>query len=265
MPPSRLYPPSRPQSIGEVLDTGFRIFQSTLLPCLPYGVAWVIVGQLANIDDLAAGRPPRLFGGSDPIWWLWYALGLALTLILWSSLILRQSALASGAPSSMRGELRLALVRLPQLLALASSGIVACAVGLALLVVPGLYLAVAFLFAVPALFARRRGPLDALAYCARLVYGNWWRTAFILTIAAIVALVLYVVLAATALFALTAGGIADVAVITAVSRAAGIAMGAVIAPFACAMILATFGELRTRREGLDLAGRLSADSCSAPP
>ncbi len=264
MSPPRLYPPPRPQSIGEVLDTGFRIFQSTLLPCLPYGVAWVIVGQLANIHDLAAGRPPRLFGGSDPIWWLWYGLGLVLTLILWSSLILRQSALASGGSSSMRAELLITLARLPQLLALALSGVVAWAAGLALLVVPGLYLTIAFLFAVPALLARSQGPLDALAYCARLVYGNWWRTAFILTIAAIVALVLYVVLAVTALFAFTAGGIADVAVITAVSRAAGVAMGAVIAPFACAMVLATFGELRARREGLDLAGRLRADSCGAP-
>jgi hypothetical protein len=259
----RLYPPSRPQSIGEVLDSGFRIFQSTLLPCLPYGVAWVIVGQLASIHDLVAGRPPRAFGGSDPIWWLWYALGLLLTLILWSALILRQSALASGGASSMRGELRITLARLPQLLVLALSGVAAWAVGLALLVVPGLYLTVAFLFAVPALFARSRGPLDALAYCVRLLYGNWWRTAFILTIAAVVTLALYLVLAATALLAFTAGGIADVAMITALSRAAGIAMGAVIAPFACAMILATFGELRARREGLDLAGRLGADSCSA--
>jgi hypothetical protein len=265
MPAPRLYPPSRPQSIGEVLDAGFRIFQSTFLPCLPYGVAWVIVGQLANIHDLTAGRPPRAFGGDDPIGWLWFALGLTLTLILWGALILRQSALASGGTSSMRAELSITLARLPQLLALALSGVVAWVAGLALLAVPGLYLTVAFLFAVPALLARRRGPLDALAYCARLVYGNWWRTALILTIAAVVMLAWYMVLAATALLAFSAGGIADVAVVTAVSRAAGIAMGAIIAPFACAMILAIFGELRARREGLDLAERLRADSCGARP
>jgi hypothetical protein len=257
MPPPRLYPPSRPQSIGEVLDTGFRIFQSTLLPCLPYGVVWVIVGQLANLHDLATGRPLRVFGGADPIWWLWSLIGAVLTLTVWSSLILRQSALASGAASSMGAELRTALARLPQLVALMVMGAAACMVGLLLFVVTGLYLIVAFAFATPAMLARRLGPLDALRYCARLVYGNWWRTTFILIIAIVVILALYTVLVTVTVLVFGAGGIADVAVVTAVSRAAGIALGAVIAPLACAMILATFGELRARREGVDLEGRIA--------
>ncbi len=258
MPPPRLYPPSRPQSIGEVLDAGFRIFQSTLLPCLPYGVLWMIAGQLANIHDLVAGRPLRAFGGTDAVWWLWSVVGLVLTLVMWSSLILRQSTLASGRTSSMGAELRATLARLPQLIALVLMGTAACAIGLALLAVPGLYLTVAFLFAIPSLFARSLGPLDALTYSARLVRGNWWRTTLILAITTVVTLVLYTVLAVTVVLGFSAGGIADVAVVTAVSRACGIAMGTVIAPFASAMILATFGELRARREGLDPAGPVAS-------
>jgi hypothetical protein len=254
MSPPRFYPPSRPQSVGEVLDTGFRIFQSTLLPCLPYGVVWVIVGQLANLHELAAGRPLRAFGGADLAGWIWYVCGALLMLLIWSSLILRQSALASGVPSSMAAELRAVLAGLPQLLALVLVGAVAAAVGLLLLVVPGLYLIVAFTFAMPAMLTLRLGPLAALKYCVRLVRGNWWRTTLILGVATIIILVLYTVLVSVTLIAFGAGGSVDVAVVTAVSRAAGIALGAVIAPFACAMILATFGELRARREGADLEG-----------
>jgi hypothetical protein len=261
MSPPHFYPPSRPQSIGEVLDTGFRIFQSTLLPCLPYGVLWVIVGQLANLHDLAAGRPLRAFGGADLAWWLWSLAAALVMLYTWSSLILRQSALASGGGASMGAELRAVIAHAPQLLALVCAGAVASAVGLVLLVVPGLYLIVAFAFAIPAMLTRRLGPLEALKYCARLVYGNWWRTTLILGIATVVILALYAVIVAATLLAFGAGGIVDVALVTAVARAAGIALGAVIAPFACAMILATFGELRARREAIDLKGRIAhADS-----
>jgi hypothetical protein len=253
----RLYPPSRPQSIGEVLDTGFRIFQSTFLPCLPYGVLWVILGQLTNLHDLPAGRPWRAFGGADPTWWLGSLLAALAMLLIWSSLILRQSALASGAGASMAAELRAVVTHVPQLFALVCAGALACAAGLVLLVVPGIYLLVAFAFAIPALLTRGLGPLDALKYCARLVYGHWWRTALILGIATVVILALYAVIASATVLAFGAGGIADVALVTAVSRAAGIALGAVIAPFACAMILAAFGELRARREGIDVEGRIA--------
>jgi hypothetical protein len=257
------YPPHRPQSVGEVLDTGFRIFQSTLLPSLPYGVLWVLAAQLATLHDLAAGRPLRAFGGADPIWWLWYGLGMVLTLAVWTALILRQSALASGSPSSARAELRATLSRLPELVALAVMAAAACAVGLALLVAPGVYLVVAFAFAVPALLARSLGPLDALTYSARLVRGHWWRTTLILAIAAVIVLVMYIVLGILTLLVFTGFGVADVALVTAVSRAEGRALGVVIAPFASAMILATFAELRARREGLDIQDRLGADSCGA--
>ncbi|HUN76868.1 MAG TPA: hypothetical protein VMU40_20325 [Steroidobacteraceae bacterium] len=257
MSPPRSYRPSRPQSIGEVLDSGFRIFQSTLLPCLPYGALWVILGQLANLHDLAAGRPLRILGGADSTWWLWYVSGALLSILIWGSLILRQSALLSGAASSMGAELLAVLARAPQLLVLLCVGTAVCMVGLALLVVPGLYLLIAFAFAMPAMLTCGLGPLDALKYCARLLYGHWWRTTFILAVAAIVVLALYAVLATATLLAFGASGIADVALVTAVSRAVGVALGALLAPFACAMILATFGELRARREAADLHARIA--------
>ena len=51
-----LYPPPRPQSVGEILDSAFRIFRATLVQCLPYAIAAVIAGQLPNIYYLVSGE-----------------------------------------------------------------------------------------------------------------------------------------------------------------------------------------------------------------
>src|SRR2546430_4501110 len=55
--PNILYPPPRPQSVGEILDSAFRIFGVTLLRCLPYSFLGVIVGHLTTFYDLATGHP----------------------------------------------------------------------------------------------------------------------------------------------------------------------------------------------------------------
>ena len=73
-----LYPPTRPLSVGETLDSAFRIFGATLLRCLPYAVTGKIVGQLPNIYYLLTGRVRTLgFAFSDPLWWLLAVVGMA--------------------------------------------------------------------------------------------------------------------------------------------------------------------------------------------
>src|SRR5215469_14562616 len=108
-----LYPPSRPQSVGEVLDSAFRIYSATLLRCLPYSFASVILGQLLSLYDVlhrhgtgaAALRAVQMDRVSSPLWW-----GLLLLVIVGSTMFanavfLRQYTLASGHAASMRAEL----------------------------------------------------------------------------------------------------------------------------------------------------------------
>src|SRR5436853_219303 len=73
--PNILYPPPRPQSVGEILDSAFRIFGVTLLRCLPYSFLGVIVGHLTTFYDLATGHPVvpttlRARQTHDPLWWV---------------------------------------------------------------------------------------------------------------------------------------------------------------------------------------------------
>src|ERR1700726_1188461 len=114
----RLYPPTRPQLISEVLDTAFKIFSVSLLKTLPYGMLIPLAGQVVNIYNLVTGRLVHRVFPQDATGWVLYAVGVVLTLTLWAALVLRQRSIAAGAQVAMPAELALALRRAPALVAL---------------------------------------------------------------------------------------------------------------------------------------------------
>src|SRR5438132_573719 len=169
-----LYPPPRPQSVGEILDSAFRIFRATLVQCLPYAIAAVIAGQLPNIYYL----------------------------------------------------------------------VVALSCGGAVLLVTS------------------RGPLASLVHSFRLTSGSFWRLTLIYTVAFVLLMVLYLVsgLLAGLVSVLLAHG--DIAVITAATTVFVVILSAVGTPFFWALALAVLGDLSVRKEGADLAQRLSSPAAS---
>src|SRR5207237_10891988 len=102
-----LYPPPRPQSVGEILDSAFRIFRATLVKCLPYAIAAGIAGQLPNIYYLVSGRNmlQGLAGFRDPVWVTLYILGYVIAIVLWSAVLLPQYAHWTGPPSEPSSDL----------------------------------------------------------------------------------------------------------------------------------------------------------------
>jgi len=97
-----LYPPARPLTIGEVLDSAFRIFRATLLRCLPYSVLAMVAGQLQNIYDIATGHPLHQFGRGDPLWWLLYVLGIFMAYMFINAILVRQVRMVTGAQSAVQ-------------------------------------------------------------------------------------------------------------------------------------------------------------------
>jgi hypothetical protein len=248
--------PSRPQSVGEVLDSAFRIFQATLLKCLPYGLAAMLAAQAPNIYDLARGVPPRGFGANDSTWWFLYAAGTLATLACWCAILLRQDCMLRGEPYSARRELATTVRRLPAIAALFVLSLIALAVGLAAFVLPGVYLSVSLVLAWPALMIEGRGPLEALNVAVRITRHHWWHAAAVLTIGFTIVLVFVLGVTICAIALPFAGG-ADVAIATALAAAVLVVMGAIGVPFFGALIIATYGNLLVRRNALDLERRLS--------
>ncbi|MGH8217686.1 MAG: hypothetical protein ACREUT_03825 [Steroidobacteraceae bacterium] len=249
-----LYPPPRPQSIGEVLDAGFRLFRATLGHCLPYGALVMIAGELGNLYELFSGRLPSatLELEHDRTWWTWYGVGLAIMLLLWGALLTRQDALARRRPVSMTAELGASLRKFPQLVALTLIAWGGITLGLLLLVVPGLYLAVALAFGAPALFVGgASGPVRALAESLRLVRGEWRRTALLMVLVILITLAVDGVLSAvlTAASAVIADvDVADRMRVASISEIVGVIVGSITAPFWSAMILAIYADLVRRAE-----------------
>lgn len=254
---ARLYPPPRPQLISEVLDTAFKIFSASLLKVLPYGMLITLAGQLVNIYNLVTGRLVRRLFPQDPTGWVLYALGMILTLTLWAALILRQRAIAQGAPVAMQAEIAAAVRRLPVLVLVAIFNVIAVGVGFVLLVIPGVYLLIALWMAVPVLVLENTGPVDAVKSSLRLVHGHWWRTFAILlvTIAIYIVFVVLGVVALAMVVQLERG--ADVAVVTATSTVLVISLGAFSVPFMAAITLAVLGDLAARHAAV-ADGRVDA-------
>ena len=270
---SILYPPVRPQSIGEVLDSAFRMFKATLVPCLPYGVLATVAGQLQNIYLIVTGRALRSFTNTDPLWWGLYVLGALLGGTLLNAIFIRQAAIASGLRSTGSAALREALRQAPATLAL---GLIILAIlgacFVPLVVVPRAYwpllgvlaagVGIFFLCSWPALLVGHKGVIGSLRQSAKLIRGNWWRTVMIYAVA--VTMIIVVSVTAAIVFSVLAafGATRDLAVATAVSAVTVVASGAVYMPFVTAMTLALYGDLQARKEGIDLERRIAGAPAS---
>jgi hypothetical protein len=252
----RLYPPLRPQSVSEVLDTAFHIFAASLLKNLPYGILLILAGQLVNIYSLATGRPLSALP-HDASSGLVYAVSLVAVCTIWIAIILRQCAIAQGETHSMRAELTRALRIVPQIVVLAVLSIAAFAVGFVLLVVPGIYLLVALSVAVPALVLQRRSPIDAMRFSVHLMRGSWWRTLAVFVVTLTILFVFYILAIILAAVAVQFARGADIALVTAAATVLIIALGAFTTPFFAAALLAVFGDLLARQAEVAPSGRQS--------
>jgi len=90
-----------------------------------------------------------------------------------------------------------------------------------------------------------------------LIKNHWWRTATVYTVAIVIVFVFYLLIAAlnALVFAMlhSTSGAA-----TLVSQLFSIAVGTVLVPFFPAVLLAIYYDLKLRRDGADLADRVSA-------
>jgi hypothetical protein len=274
------YPPERQLSVGEVLDLSFRIYRATFVKCLLFATCGVIAGQLAGIYALLRGRnlaqapaaaAAMLALMQDRTLVALYIVGLVLTLLFYAAVLLRQHAVITDGAGG--GELTAALRRTPALVGLVvliGLGCLACFVPAlvtggalrVLLIVAGVvalsYGLVALSCAMTVLLLEDVGPLASLTRSWRLTAGSFWRLSIIYTVALIILIALELVIASVAGFLAGAVAHGDVAMVTAFAEVIGIILGALVTPFYGALALAVLADLKIRKEGADLAQRISA-------
>jgi hypothetical protein len=241
----------------------------------------MIAGQLPNIYSLARGEP---FGGylrGDPITIVLAILGSVIAVYFSGVILIRQREVAQGGRRQMRAELAEGLGRMPALIGVSLVSMALLAVVPALLLaadlkqvspsahlplmvasavlalpiawlLPGLSMAVA----VAAL--TRNGPFASLKQGIWLAYRSWWRTMLTFVVWAILLVVLNLVAVIMLMLSLQVFGASDVITLSAATPVVFVALRAVGLPFLVAILLAVYGELIVRKQGVDLERRVAS-------
>lgn len=284
--------PSRPESIGRVLDIAFQMYRASIFRVVPLTLAAALVDFPVNLywlrltGTLQANTDPRdvlkIFSqvASDESQWAILLLSWIIKLWLLSAVLLQVNAIAAERELTTGMALRQAarpvasmfvatiLYAIALLLAFLVGVFIfsMAALSRSFLVIflfsfvasaPVLLFAISLTFAGPMILFAAKGPFSALTASHSLVMGAWWRTTTILTVGSIVLFVIYL-----AAFSIVAGVYAAFPTWTLFEKGATLAVNTVLTllmtPLVVALLLATFRELQLRKQGGDLLGRVAA-------
>ncbi|HEY2808140.1 MAG TPA: hypothetical protein VGI91_05065 [Steroidobacteraceae bacterium] len=245
------------------------------MKCLPLAALAILGAQLPTLYLLSAGRglnTSLLVTMREPGYQGVYFVSALLSLVLNATILLRQYKLSTG--SQPGGEVATMARRVLALLVLTLLFVftfLVCLAPAALLLtgVPkGLvavlclmlisYVFVSLSCAYAVLILERVGPMTSLRRSWSLTRGSFWRLTAVYTVALIILIVFYVVLGTATGFVVALVAHGELAVMTAVYAVVAVALGTFVVPFYSAVQLAVFGDLSARREGADLAQRISA-------
>ncbi|HTY92546.1 MAG TPA: hypothetical protein VMC02_01580 [Steroidobacteraceae bacterium] len=266
--------PTVPRSIGGVLDDTLQLFKASIPSCwLPALLVSLVTGVLsyaviAAMPVTATLRSTELLARYRLLigtFGIWYLVVIVLSLVLYGMLIVNVVAVSRGETPAFGASLAKAARRAPSLFLGSLIFGIAIAIGFLLLVIPGFYVWNRLqLYMVP-LVTESQGPGESLGTSWRLVGGNWWRTAAVVTVVIIILFVLELVLGVLAgiIGAIGGGGLSgSPAVLAARMSLITLIVGAVVRIFTLPLVFAAFvaiyQDLQLRKGGGDLEARLGA-------
>jgi len=252
----------RPMSSGEILNVALKIYRrrfgvmARLVAIFVIPVE-IIAGLLRAItvrESTTAGGTTHLSGSAGGAFFGSIAasllLGLAIQLASAASLKAVSDAYL-GHPSDWRESFSFVWQRLAQVVVVGLMVLVLSSIGL-LLVLPGVYLWIIWLVAMPALLIEGQTGFAALRRSRELVAGRWWATFGTYVLAYVFALIVNLVIGTIigAAFSSASGRAAQ-----GVAIAIGdVASAVVTTPFVAAVVALLYFDLRHRREGFGSAG-----------
>jgi hypothetical protein len=248
-------PPDAPQSIGGVLDDGFRLFRASLAKVVVLTFFGILAGQLPNLMISDSGGVPAvnmMLLGS-------LLLSMLISALFYGAVVGRMNAVVQQRDMTLRDALAFGLGRMLPLFAFTVLYVLILIVGSLLLLVPGIIFGVSLMFGALVVLLEGRGPVASLKISHNLVWGNWWRTMVIISVGVIVMMTAYLMVIFVAGFAIAFGDNGDpTSLVQFLELVLLPLLGAVAAPLLYALTLATYNDLKLRRSGADLEQRLGA-------
>jgi hypothetical protein len=275
--------PTEPRSIGGVLDDGFRLWRSA------FSKAWPIalMGQLLMAIPLAIywvqfGAP--LGGQQAAVAMMKGSVGLSLTYLVFSiaaigfhnAVIAQTDSTTNGAGETIGQSLSIGFrllgraflmgvlvgfaVALPLVvlffILLGASTMVRVIVG-AMAFLVGCYAVGKIILGAVVLIVEDKRATESLRRSWTLTSGYWWHVAIILTVLVIVVVAVFLFIGIIAgIVAASMGSIGGISGI--LVQGISLLGNTLISPLYAAVLVAIYHDLKLRKEGADLAGRVNA-------
>lgn len=251
----------QPQSIGQVLDSGFKLYRSSFKSILPLaalsGIATsapTVIQALSSNPDLPADDGMGLIASIAFIVFMLFSFLVMVALVDGMKRFMETGSIALGAA------FQVGLKRfLPVVFAMFLYGI-ACMVGIVLLIVPGVIISLSASLFIYAMVFDGLGPIASLKRSHKLVWGHWWRTATVITVPVII----YIVLFLGAGIVLGVAGVMgmvdmDGTLALLFQAAFQAVVTTLISPVLYAIGIVQFSDLKLRKDGGDLAARMQQE------
>lgn len=281
---------NEPQGIGRNLDNGFRLLFAgigsaallLLIMIIIDAVLFVVMGSgfFAIMGELQKGEMPA---GGFGLFFLFMALVTIIYMLFNNAMTAKYGAIAYGQEMSLGGAigigarkiipvlvygilymLVLAVSSLPLIVLMAllhPQGLLAMVI-IIIGSIPPMILGLSLYLGPYLIIIDDKGIFESLSESHKLVWGNWWRTALYLTI--IIVIMFAVMLAVQLTFGLLIGLVANVGpgdgkmsfliVLQVVNQLVSL----VFMPVLIALLIPYYHDLKLRKEGGDLAARISA-------
>jgi hypothetical protein len=268
----------RPLGVGEILDVAITIYRRnfrTLLTLVfvvvaPFEILSALIQASALPDSsFLTDAAPGTVEVDDDFWLAIAAFGAATMLSFIAGIIATGASFKAiadgylGESAEWRPALAYAARRLHSILWVTILGTFLAVLGLVLLIVPGVYLYVAFAVAIPVLLTEGVKGRKALGRSRRLVRGRWWGTFGVVFLGAIlVGIVEGALVGLTAI--VTTLDTADPTLGSFLANTTATVLASVIAtPLSAAFVTVLYFDLRVRKEAFDL--QLLAEQIGVEP
>ena len=252
---------SEPQGIGKTIDSGFKLFfasfKSVILLALILGALNVVPQFL--MPSALEGDPQAMANLGTTMIIAIFAI-LILSLILTAAMIAKVGAVAQGSSMSLGSSLGRGLKAFFPMLFGTIMYSIAVAIGSILLLIPGIILMLSLIFYSYIIVIEREGPISALKTSHNLVWGNWWRTALLLTILFVIVYVLLIGLTIPISIALPLmlPTQQDPMMFMYVFNISYAIIYAIVTPLMLSLFVVVYYDLKARKSGADLAARIEA-------
>ncbi|MGH8262609.1 MAG: hypothetical protein ACRET4_03945 [Steroidobacteraceae bacterium] len=255
--------PRRPGSIGQVLDAAVMLFKASFKAVLPFSIVAAVLALAPIIVQLLGVSANRveptvanLEQSRSPLYWGVVGISICVSLINYAALMVRAESIARGAKVTNGAALAIARRRSFILLLVVVCFLIVLALGLILLVIPGLILLISMSMYSMAIVLDGKG-IESLGYSHSLVWGNWWRTSALLTVGGIVVYVMFLMVDLVVVL------VAQVLALDPVTQfmilfLSNAFVTLLTTPFLNALMLEIYRDLKLRKEGGDLDERLTA-------